>query len=169
MTDENTDGAGGGAFESARRSGIPPRGRDEARMVAASPASRHERLTGAVVVAMAVVGTPILFLQDPSVPGFYPSCPTRLIWPDFACPGCGSLRMLHNLFHLRLERSFAFNPLSLLCVPLMIWFVLDGLLTAVRGRGLARARLSHVASMSIFFALVGYTLLRNVPWGITPP
>jgi len=51
----------------------------------------------------------------------------------------------------------------------MIWFVLDGLFAAVRGRGLARAQLSHVASLTIVFGLVAYTVVRNVPWGIAPP
>ena len=66
------------------------------------------------VSAMALIG---LYLFEPSA-ATTPPCPTRALF-GFRCPGCGSLRALHNILHLRLSRAFALNPLTTLLFPVM--------------------------------------------------
>lgn len=57
----------------------------------------------------------VLFLFDPEEGG-YPSCPFRRS-TGLLCPGCGSLRALHDLSHLRFAEAFAHNALLLLAIP----------------------------------------------------
>jgi len=64
--------------------------------------------------AVALIG---LYLIEPS-PATTPPCPTRALL-GFECPGCGSLRAIHNILHLRLSRAFALNPLTTLLFPAM--------------------------------------------------
>jgi len=62
----------------------------------------------------------ILFLFDPARHDFYPVClfykTTGLL-----CPGCGSLRALHQLLHGHLETALRFNALLVLSLPVAAW------------------------------------------------
>lgn len=97
-------------------------------------------------------------LFDPNVAGNYPSCPVRaLLGVD--CPGCGSLRALHDLAHLDLVAAMDHNLMLLLVLPLVAveaarW---------VRGRPpsiLVRAR---YAPLAVLVAFTVWVLVRNIP------
>lgn len=51
-----------------------------------------------------------LFWFDPSNYGFYPTCIFHRT-TGLLCPGCGSLRALHQLLHGNLRAAFHFNAL----------------------------------------------------------
>jgi hypothetical protein len=68
-----------------------------------------------VVWALASIGLVYLYLVAPS-PSTTPPCPTRWLL-GLPCPGCGSLRAVHHLLHLRFARAFALNPLATLALP----------------------------------------------------
>src|SRR3954463_9043379 len=50
---------------------------------------------GAIVIMLIGAATAMV---DPSRPGAYPSCPFRAV-TGLQCPGCGSLRAMHDLTH----------------------------------------------------------------------
>ncbi|HWI58693.1 MAG TPA: DUF2752 domain-containing protein [Bacillota bacterium] len=62
----------------------------------------------------------VLFCFNPNYHGFYPVClfyrTTGLL-----CPGCGSLRALHQLLHGHLAAAFHCNALLVLALPLLAW------------------------------------------------
>jgi len=58
----------------------------------------------------------VLFLFDPSRYHFYPLCVFHQV-TGLLCPGCGSLRALHQLLHGNIYTAFRFNPLVVLCLP----------------------------------------------------
>jgi hypothetical protein len=62
----------------------------------------------------------ILYLFDPTRVRIYPVCVFhRLTGLD--CPGCGSLRALHQLLHGNLREAFHFNALLIVSLPVFAW------------------------------------------------
>jgi Protein of unknown function (DUF2752) len=111
-------------------------------------------LTGAAgVVLVAVV--------SPERPGHYPVCPTYAL-TGLYCPGCGGLRAVHALCHGDLTLALHRNAVVVLGVPLAIWAYLAWVRRSLLGRPAAwfppKALLWGGA-----VALIGFTLLRNLP------
>ena len=75
-----------------------------------------------VVILLAAVAGIVLFCFDPRQYHFYPVCffhkTTGLL-----CPGCGALRALHQLLHGHLATAFRFNPVLVVSLPLVGWFI----------------------------------------------
>jgi Protein of unknown function (DUF2752) len=81
------------------------------------PAGASPRDLRPIALALAAIGLVYLYLVAPS-PSTTPPCPTlRLL--GLRCPGCGSLRAVHHLLHLRFARAFALNPLATLALPFL--------------------------------------------------
>jgi len=98
---------------------------------------------------------------DPNQPGHYPTCPFLAV-TGYYCPGCGSLRALHDLAHGDVAGALARNPLMVLAAGgLLVAFVL----WARRlWRGLPRTRVAPAALLYGLLALVvAFWVLRNVP------
>jgi hypothetical protein len=130
---------------------------------AAPPAfgwGRRVRLpVAAAAVAGAVVGT--LAVVDPNQPGHYPTCPF-LALTGFYCPGCGSLRAIHDLAGGDVGGALARNPMAVLAV--------GGLLVAYAAwarrlwRGEPRSWLAPPWLLYLMLgAIVAFWVLRNVP------
>ena len=60
-----------------------------------------------------ILGGTVLYFFDPATAGFYPACLFRLV-TGIPCPGCGSLRAMHQLLHGHFAAAFALNPLLVL-------------------------------------------------------
>ena len=108
---------------------------------------------------MGAVG--LVAVVDPNQPGHYPTCPF-LALTGMYCPGCGSLRAVHDLAHGDLSGALARNPLTVL--------VLVGMLVAYaawarrlwlgRPRQWTPPRWLVTAAIVVYFA---FGVLRNVP------
>ena len=70
--------------------------------------------------AVAMLGGATLFWFDPSRVHIYPVCFFHQV-TGLLCPGCGSLRALHQLFHGHLATAFRFNPLLVVSLPFAGW------------------------------------------------
>ncbi len=62
----------------------------------------------------------VLFRFNPSDSPFYPICQFHAL-TGLNCPGCGSLRALHELLHGNLAGAFRFNALLVLALPAACW------------------------------------------------
>jgi hypothetical protein len=113
-----------------------------------------------------VVGTlcalPIVFQYDPSIPGTYPSCPSKWFSVAWDCPGCGTLRMLHRLLHLRFAEAFAFNPATFLCLPFLAYFVLHCAHACITGHGLPRLLMPVWMPRTILTMVFVFGIGRNL-------
>lgn len=69
--------------------------------------------------ALAASAITVLALINPSEPGHYPLCPFRAM-TGFDCPGCGSLRALHDLATGHPLSALDHNALTVLAVPFMV-------------------------------------------------
>jgi hypothetical protein len=58
----------------------------------------------------------VLYTFDPATPGLFPPCPFPAL-TGLNCPGCGTLRGLHQLMHGNLAAAFRLNPLMVVTLP----------------------------------------------------
>ncbi|MCL1921779.1 MAG: DUF2752 domain-containing protein [Kiritimatiellaeota bacterium] len=91
----------------------------------------------------------VLYGFNPESHGFYPRCPLFVL-TGWKCAGCGTLRALHCMLRGDLARAFAFNPLFVLSVPVL-------LVLAVK-REWRQNRYVGWGALAVFFV---YSICRN--------
>lgn len=119
----------------------------------------------ATLAAVSVLGLgafAVLRRIDPNVAGNpLPPCPFLALTGLF-CPGCGSTRCLHALVNFDLTGALAMNPLLVVSLPPLALLVLHG--AGLLPRRLLPLRNALAAPNLWLVALIGYAVLRNLPW-----
>ncbi len=127
-----------------------------------APAPDRAGVRAAVAVAAAaVVGVAVLAAVDPHQPGHYPTCPF-LTLTGLYCPGCGSLRAVHDLAHLDLAGAWAMNPALVLTLPVLVAAWVAWLRRGVTGRP-RRFVLPAWSIWTLLVVILAYWVARNVP------
>jgi hypothetical protein len=96
-------------------------------------------------------------LRNPELPGHYPSCPFHAITGCW-CPGCGSLRAIHDLLSGHLLAAVDRNALAVLVLPVAL---IAGLWVVLLDRP-PRALPRH-AGRWVLALLAAWTVARNLP------
>ncbi len=129
------------------------------------PGTRRPDRTGtrlaAAVAAGAVAGLVVLATVDPHEPGRYPTCPF-LALTGLYCPGCGSLRALHDLAHLDLAGAWSMNPALVLVAPVLVAWWVAWVRRAATGRP-RRLVLPVWCIWTVLGLVVAYWVARNIP------
>jgi hypothetical protein len=123
---------------------------------------RWSRLGAPVAsAAAALAATAYLAAIDPNQPGHYPLCPFRYL-TGYACPGCGSLRAVHDLATGQPLAALHRNPLTVAAVPFVVvmWFL--WLRRSATGRGRRWAAPAWLL-WSLLGLVIGFWVLRNMP------
>ena len=60
----------------------------------------------------------LLFCFNPASTQLYPPCPLHAL-AGLYCPGCGSLRAVHQLLHGHVRAAFGYNPVLLIILPFL--------------------------------------------------
>jgi len=109
----------------------------------------------------------VLICFDPGHYRFYPQCIFHQT-TGLLCPGCGSLRALHQLLCGHLATAFRFNPLLVVGFPLVL-----GAYAWRRGRSQRGTFTVPLWWLWLGFALaVAFGVWRNLPgypWPLPPP
>ncbi|MFC7671531.1 DUF2752 domain-containing protein [Mycolicibacterium sp. GCM10028919] len=117
------------------------------------PTRGHVAVGAAALVAggLAYVG-----LADPHRPGFlFPLCPFKAL-TGLECPGCGGIRMTHDVLHGDFAAAVTDNVFALVGLPLLaVWLL-------VRWRR-GQTLMPVPAMVTIAVAAVAWTVVRNVP------
>lgn len=125
-----------------------------------STISKRIQLAG--VLGLGCCSVVPLYLSNPAAAGFFPPCPFRAL-TGFYCPGCGTLRALHQLLHGNLGAALWLNPLTVLALP-FLGYALFSLLTEVfKGRSLPPILRSPMFTRLIFLVVMAFWALRNIP------
>lgn len=103
----------------------------------------------------------VLFFFDPNTWAFYPTCLFHRA-TGLLCPGCGSLRALHQLLHGHIAAAFRFNELLVLSLPLCAWFGGAQALRIWRGQPVGPA-LSTCWLWLFAVVVLVFAIGRNVP------
>ncbi len=104
-----------------------------------------------LIAALSYIG-----LVDPHQPdSFFPLCPFHLL-TGWNCPGCGALRMTHDVLHGDLLAAINDNVVLLVGIPLLVgWVVLR--------RRSGKWPLTLPAIATVIITLLAWALVRNLP------
>ncbi len=84
-----------------------------------------------IILILAAVGVAALlflyFCNPADIPAF-PRCPFYSL-TGYKCPGCGTLRGMHALLHLKVREAWGLNPFMVALLPVLLSFVLKPRLT----------------------------------------
>ena len=123
---------------------------------------RHALASFALVTAGSLGAATALATVDPNQAGHYPACPFLSV-TGWYCPGCGTLRAIHDGLHGDLSGALARNPLAVVLAPVMVFaWVCWGLrLAGYDAPHPTRLRAGWV--WALLGVVVGYWVLRNIP------
>lgn len=114
--------------------------------------------------AVAIVAT-VLYLFDPAVVTIYPPSSSRLLLGIY-CPGCGTLRGLHQLLHGNLGKAFGFNPLMVLLLPYLVYTYLHYGIPVFTRRKSQPLFVPPTLIRGLLSVILIYWFLRNMPFPI---
>lgn len=122
-------------------------------------ATRNAKLA---LTAAITFGAAVLYRWNPATAGFYPVCPFFAL-TGWYCPGCGSLRALHQILHGNLGTAFDLNPLLVVALPFVAYEVWARLRGRPGWRLLSSANMPAVWVRALGATLVAFGVLRNLP------
>lgn len=125
-------------------------------------ASPGERLRSAAFLFLALGGLGFLYLFNPASTFIYPTCPFFWVTGCY-CPGCGSLRALHQLMRGHLLTAFGLNPLMMLSLPFLGYSALSQARLAMVGSPLKSVFIGPRPIWGLLVLILSYWVLRNVP------
>ena len=122
----------------------------------AAEKNRSGRYTALGTVAVLGGALAYIGIADPHRPGFlFPGCPFKAM-TGWDCPGCGGLRMTHDILHGDVSAAVVDNVFLLIGTPLLALWLL------ARWR-LGRTLMPVAAWVTLIAAVVVWTVVRNVP------
>jgi len=124
-------------------------------------AIREHRFAAAMFAAGAF-GLVLLWIFDPATSRVFPPCPLHYL-TGWYCPGCGSLRALHQILHGNLRAAWAMNPLAVVLLPFIGYGLASHALIAIRGRGLPQPFLPAIWIRALCAAIILFGVARNLP------
>ena len=104
----------------------------------------------------------LVYARNPEEPGYYPPCLFYAL-TGLYCPGCGTLRGLHQLLHGNLIGAFGYNPFTMLALPIIGYAFLSALADDIWGKRLPTVFVHHALIWGLLVAVVSFWALRNVP------
>lgn len=126
-----------------------------------SMVERRAYLLAAAALAGAA-GLVLLRKFDPATSGIFPPCPLHFL-TGWYCPGCGSLRAMHQLLQGNVRAAWALNPLTMLLLPFIGYGLISQTSLVLRGRRLPGFFLSANAIRALCAVIVLFGILRNLP------
>jgi len=113
-------------------------------------------------VALVALGAGVLRVFNPATTWFFPPCPFRAL-TGYLCPGCGTLRALHELLNGHLAAAFRLNPLMMLLSPYVGYSGASSAWETVFGRELPRVFIRPAYIWMLLAIILAYWILRNTP------
>ena len=123
---------------------------------------QRKGLQHALVLGFITPSIIFLFLFDPASSIFYAPCIFHKL-TGFCCPGCGSLRALHQILHGNLVKAFGLNPLMVLSLPFLGYVFLSRVVLVGRKRSKPGVFIPDFWIWIIGTVILGFWILRNIP------
>lgn len=128
-----------------------------------APGSRARLAVGlAALVAVLLAAAAILYGLEPAGSVLLPPCPFKVL-TGLACPGCGSVRAVHQLLHGNLTAALNLNALAVALFPLVGFDLVSLAAGALLDRRPPRIFEAGRAGRIVLMAVVCFWVLRNVP------
>ncbi len=107
-------------------------------------------------------GITVLFAYDPASTGMFPQCPFYAI-TGFHCPGCGTLRALHQLFNGNLITALGLNSLAMLSLPFLAYSFMSRIAQEARGQAFPTVFIPAGWIWALFVVVILFWVFRNIP------
>jgi len=113
------------------------------------------------ILITGLAATFLLYTFNPADSLFYAPCLFHAI-TGLYCPGCGSLRAMHQLLHMHFSAAFKLNPLFVLSIPLLVYLLL-------RSRFFKPKKYSSNSDIPAFliwiylYVVALFWIIRNIP------
>ena len=121
---------------------------------------RWWRLT--VLFAMVLPCVAVLFASDPAQSKIFPPCPFRSL-TGFDCPGCGTLRGLHQLLHGNFVAAVDLNVMIVMMVPYFGVWISAMLAADFTGRNAMPIAVSAKLVWVLLLGIIIFWIVRNIP------
>jgi hypothetical protein len=108
-------------------------------------------------------GLILLRLYDPATSGIFPPCPLRYL-TGLYCPGCGSLRAIHQLLLGHFLEAWSLNPLTVVLLPFVAYGLASEALIQLRGRALPQIFLPAIWIRALCAVVILFGVARNLPF-----
>ena len=116
-------------------------------------------------VALALAATPclvLLLVRNPEDSGLFPPCPFRAL-TGYHCPGCGTLRALHQLLNGNLLAAIDYNPLMVFFLPFVVYAFFAATVRGSWGFNLPTVFVPAGLIWTLLVAVMAFAVLRNLP------
>jgi hypothetical protein len=118
----------------------------------------------AVIAAAAGGAAGLLVVVDPAEPGHYPTCPFYAV-TGLYCPGCGSLRLVHQLLTGHPGAALGLNPLLMAMLPFLFYTYLRWAAERVAGVRLPAIKAPPWSIRLVPVLVIVFGVARNIPIG----
>jgi hypothetical protein len=105
----------------------------------------------------------VLYCFNPAEHLFYPRCFFKMT-TGLDCPGCGGLRATHQLLHGHVREALALNPLFVLSLPVIAYFVARPVMKKFFALKLPQPLKVTTWAWLGGAAVIMFGVLRNLPW-----
>jgi len=112
--------------------------------------------------ALLAAGAAVVYHWNPETAGFFPVCPIYAL-TGYYCPGCGMTRALHQLAHGHVTAALSYNPLLVVSMPLIIYWVASQIFLVLSGRTLPQIRVPDKLLWTALAGVVVFGVVRNIP------
>jgi len=123
---------------------------------------RSQLLKAILILGISIIALIFLYIFNPVSSFIYPPCPFHAL-TGFHCPGCGSLRALHQLLHGHLSKAFGLNPLMVLSLPFLGYSFLSHFLGGITGKSLPKVFIPAFYIWFLLGVILLFWMLRNIP------
>jgi hypothetical protein len=117
------------------------------------------------VLLISVIGFVVaclLYAFNPADSLLYAPCPFHAL-TGLYCPGCGSLRAIHQLLHMHFLSAFRLNPLLVLSIPLLGYLLLHPYLVRSKKHFLPDVNIPAFLIWIYLGIVVSFWIIRNIP------
>ncbi|MCF7955703.1 MAG: DUF2752 domain-containing protein [Phycisphaerae bacterium] len=104
----------------------------------------------------------LLYYAKPGESGLFPPCPFNAI-TGLYCPGCGTLRGLHQLLHGNLMAAMGLNSLMVLSLPYLGYAYFSLWSKAIRNRPLPGRFIPAKWIWALLSVVIIFAIARNIP------
>ena len=132
-------------------------------MVTTRQIARPAPWVAPAAVAVAAGGAAALLVAvDPGVPGHYPTCPFYAV-TGLYCPGCGTLRLVHQFLTGHPGAAVGLNPLFVVMAPFLLYAYVRWAAERVAGVSLPAIKAPPWAIRLVPVLVIAFAVVRNIP------
>jgi hypothetical protein len=121
------------------------------------------RIVAPGMLVLLATGLVLLRIYNPATSTLFPPCPLHYL-TGWYCPGCGSLRAIHQLLQGNLQAAWAMNPLSMLLFPFLAYGLAREVISYLRGRPSPQFSITGAWIRALCALIVLFGVVRNLPF-----